>query len=288
MTNWIETYRGAVPPWQCDMTEHFTIAYYFDRVEEAEANLADELGLGDLPRRADLPRRLDARFVRELRAGASFHVESAALSDDTKGRDNQLRLGHRFVDSTNGEVVTWFDEHWDLSAAPLTPQQRRAIEARLADWGGPAAEHRPEPVGTDGFMSTARGRIKPGDVDAAGHFALGPIVHRFSNASGQLGAAIGMDAEVMQQQRRGFSTFELILRLSGALLLDAPYRIETGIGHLGNTSMRMIHRMTDPRTGAQVALLSQYGVNLDLDARRPARWPDDIRRRAEALVVPVG
>ena len=31
MTNWIETYRGAVPPWQCDVTEHFTIAYYFDR-----------------------------------------------------------------------------------------------------------------------------------------------------------------------------------------------------------------------------------------------------------------
>jgi acyl-CoA thioesterase FadM len=49
----------------------------------------------------------------------------------------------------------------------------------------------------------------------------------------------------------------------------------------------MIHRMTDARTGAEVARLSQYGVNLDLDTRRPARWPDDIRRRAEGLVVPV-
>ena len=37
MTNWTETYRGAVPPWQCDVTEHFTVAYYFDRVEEAAA-----------------------------------------------------------------------------------------------------------------------------------------------------------------------------------------------------------------------------------------------------------
>jgi hypothetical protein len=45
--------------------------------------------------------------------------------------------------------------------------------------------------------------------------------------------------------------------------------------------------MTNARTGAEVARLSQYGVNLDLDARRPARWPDDIRQRAEALVVPV-
>src|SRR2546423_10135595 len=46
-TNWIETYRGTVPPWECDVTEHFTIAYYFDRLEEAEPNLADALGLGE-------------------------------------------------------------------------------------------------------------------------------------------------------------------------------------------------------------------------------------------------
>jgi acyl-CoA thioesterase FadM len=289
MTNWLETYRGAVPPWQCDVTEHFTIAYYFDRVEEADANLADTLGVGDLPRRADLPRRIDARFVRELRAGASFHVESAALgADASRDGGDGLRVGHRFVDSANGEVVSWFHALWDLTAAPLTPVQRGAIDGRLAVWNGPATETRPEPVATAGFIPTARGRVKTGDVDVAGHFSLAAMVHRFSNASGQLGNAIGMDAEVMQHQRRGFSTFELILRMSGVLRLDAPYLIETGIGHLGNSSLRMIHRMTDPRNGAEVARLSQFGVNLDLDARRPAGWPEDVRRRAEALVVPVG
>jgi acyl-CoA thioesterase FadM len=276
MTGWTETYRGAVPPWQCDVTEHFTIAYYFDRLEEAQANLTEALGLGALPRRG----RIEARFVRELREGASFHIESAPL-----GLDNGLRLGHRFVDSANGEPVTWFDEHWDT--APLTPQQCGTIQARLAEWNGPAAEQRPEPVTTTGFIPTGRGRVKRDDIDAAGNFALGAIVHRFSNASGQLGTAIGMDAAFMQQQRRGFSTFELILHLSAVLPLDAPYAVETGLAHLGNSSLRMIHRMTHARTGAEVARLSQYGVNLDLDARRPARWPEAIRSRAEKLVVPV-
>jgi acyl-CoA thioesterase FadM len=282
MTNWIETYRGAVPPWQCDVTEHFTVAYYFDRLEEAEANLIDQLGLGHLQHRGDLPRRIDARFARELRAGASFQVESAPL-----GVDGGLRLGHRFVDSTNGEIVTWFDQHWDLSTAPLTAPQRGAIEARLAVWNGPDAESRPDPASTGSFIPTARGRVKPGDVDAAGNFALGAIVHRFSNASGQLGAAIGIDSAFMQQQRRGFSTFEMILHISGVLGLDLPYLVQTGVGHLGSSSLRMIHRMTDGRSGVEVARLSQFGVNLDLDARRPARWPDDIRQRAAALVVPV-
>jgi acyl-CoA thioesterase FadM len=84
------------------------------------------------------------------------------------------------------------------------------------------------------------------------------------------------------------STFELVLQLTGSLSLDEPYLVETGIAHFGNSSLRMIHVMTDPLSGREVARMSQYAVNLDLDARRPAKWPDDIRARALPLVVPVG
>ena len=62
MQNWSETYRGTVPPWECDVTEHFTIAYYFDRLEEAERNLADLLGLAELLRAGGFARRLNVRI----------------------------------------------------------------------------------------------------------------------------------------------------------------------------------------------------------------------------------
>jgi acyl-CoA thioesterase FadM len=254
MTNWSETYRGTVPPWECDVTEHFTIAYYFDRLDEAERNLADILGLGDKLRDGGFARHLDVRFVRELRAASSFHIESAALAVD-----EGLRLGHRFVDSANGESVTWIAEGWELPDGALSPAQ-----------------------------TSARGRVKPNDLDAEGRFGIAAIVHRLTDACLQAGAAIGMDAAFLEANRRGFSTFELGLRLSGALAIDEPYLVESGIAHLGNSSLRMIHRMSDPRSGAPVASLGQYGVNLDLDARRPARWPDDIRARAQGLVVPMG
>jgi len=104
MTNWNETYRGTVPPWECDVTEHFTIAYYFDRLGEAERSLAEILGLREFLRGGRFPRHFDVRFVRELRAGSSFHIESAALAVPG-GVDGMLRLGHRFVDSANGETV---------------------------------------------------------------------------------------------------------------------------------------------------------------------------------------
>ena len=280
MTNWIETYRGTVPPWECDVTEHFTIAYYFARLEEAEPNLADALGLGKRLRGGGFARRLDVRFARELRAGSSFQVEGAVL-----GLDEGLRLGHRFVDSANGETVTWIDERWDLANAPLSGEERGALDGRLATWEGPVAEIRAEPKSTKGFIPTARGRVRPADLDSAGHFGLAAIVHRFTDACIQAGSAIGMDSEYMEKSRRGFSTFELALRIGGALKLDDPYLVETGIAHLGNSSLRLVHVMTDPRSGREIARLGQYGVNLDLDARRPARWPDEVRTRAAKLVI---
>jgi acyl-CoA thioesterase FadM len=283
MTNWSETYRGTVPPWECDVTEHFTIAYYFDRLDEAERNLADILGLGGMLRGGGFARRLDVRFARELRAASSFHIDSAAL-----GVDGGLRLGHRFVDSANGETVTWIEERWELPAGALSPEQTSAIAGGVAAWEGPAVEDRPEPAGSAGFIPTSRGRVKPGDLDAEGRFGLAAIVHRLTDSCLQAAAAIGMDAKFLDTSRRGFSTFELALRISGSLALDEPYLVESGVAHLGNSSLRLIHRMSDPRTGTLVASLGQYGVNLDLDARRPARWPDDIRARAQGLVIPMG
>jgi acyl-CoA thioesterase FadM len=280
MSEWSETYRGTVPPWECDVTEHFTVAYYYDRLEEAERNLADWLRMGEVLRAGGFGRRLDTRFARELRAGSSFHVESAPLAIG-----DGLRLGHRFVDSASGETVTWIDEHWGLPDSALPAARREAIAARLATWEGPAPEVRPQPANYEAFIPTARGRVKPTDLDADGRFAVAAIVHRFTDACLQATAAIGMDSEYLEKNRRGFSTFELALRIDGVLALDEPYLVESGIALLGNSSLRLIHRLTDPRDGREVARLGQFGVNLDLDARRPARWPDDIRSRAAPLVI---
>ena len=37
MEGWTETWRGIVAPWECDIAEHFTIAYYFDRLAQSTA-----------------------------------------------------------------------------------------------------------------------------------------------------------------------------------------------------------------------------------------------------------
>ena len=48
--------------------------------------------------------------------------------------------------------------------------------------------------------------------------------------------------------------------------------------------MRIQHRMYNARTGELAAEFSQFGVHLDLDARRPSRIPDEMRARAGTIL----
>jgi acyl-CoA thioesterase FadM len=89
MSGWTETCRGIVSPWECDVTEHFTIAYYFDRLADAASTIAESLGLREVSRAVG--RRFDIRFARELRAGASFHI----LSGPTALDERSIRFAHQ-------------------------------------------------------------------------------------------------------------------------------------------------------------------------------------------------
>ena len=66
MTKWLETYRGVVNPWECDVVQHFTIAYYFDRFAAATRNFFDLAGVGEsldagVRKALERPRDLSAR-----------------------------------------------------------------------------------------------------------------------------------------------------------------------------------------------------------------------------------
>jgi acyl-CoA thioesterase FadM len=282
MKGWMETWRGMVAPWECDLTEHFTIAYYFDRLADAASAIGASLGLAEASRSAK--RRFDVRFVRELRAGASFHILSAPIALD----EGHVRLGHQIVDSADGAVTAWVEETLAIPAVQLPRDARDGVTRRLLPWPGPAVEPRPEPSTAEGFIVTVRDRVKPPDLDPDGDFSLASFVHHFTAACVQGLAAIGATADYMHRERRGYSTFELALQVIRQPRSGCRVLVETGIVHLGNSSIRFLHRMIDPTEGGELALLSQFGVQLDLDTRRPAPLPEPLRAAAARLVIPVG
>jgi len=278
MTEWIETYRGVVSAWECDIVEHFTIAYYFERFADATRNYLELIGETEMlgPALAARPSRLYTSFTQELRAGAGFHILSAVVAVD----DRSLRLGHQVVFSARGETVTWVMESLPLAAA-ATPQVRARLEARMVAWPGP--EVPTAASATKRGLLTARDRVKPRELDESGGMALAAHVHRFSAAGMQFLSSIGMTGDYMQQNRRGFSTLALDLRLTGAAKVGDRIDVTTAIAHLGRTSLSYLHRMSGA-DGREIASMLQTGVQLDLDARRPAALPQSIRDAVSRLL----
>jgi acyl-CoA thioesterase FadM len=292
-TRWHDTYRGTVYRWEVDQVDHFTVAFYFARFEDA--TLATLHGFGLDP--ATLaPSGLDCvtaggyvRYRREFRVGDILHMRTAvaAVADDG------LRLVHQVYDSADGALTTTFEHDLVLldratrARRSLTAEQRAAALARQVDVA-PADEGQTAPAaprGDQGFIDSSRDAIKPAEADLRGEAGLAAYIHRFSAANSQVLAAFGFTPAYSRDQRRAYSTFEFRLRFTGALRVGDLALVRTALVHVGNSSIRIFHRMTNALTGEPVATLEQAGVHLDLEARRPAPLPPAFRERAQSLLA---
>ena len=280
MAEWLETYRGVVNPWECDVVQHFTIAYYFDRLADATRNFFDLIAEGDGldggVRHG--PARGHATFQHELRAGAGFHILTAVTGIEVTA----LQLGHQVVDSTTGTTVTWFTERLAL-ANSLHADARQRLAALCVPWPGPKAPDHPMQRLAHGPL-TARDRVKPWEIGEDGAMSLPAHIHRFSAAGMQILAKVGMTAAYMHERRRGFSTFELGLTRVGEAKVGDIIDVTTAVSHLGNSSLRLAHRMSG-HEGREIAFLVQSGVHLDMDARRSTAIPGELRASIEKLLI---
>ena len=271
--NWIESYRGTVPRWEVDDNDHFTVAYYMARIADASVAMQHALGTGPAP-------TVDCfiRYQKELRVGDIIHIDTAVIAVDADG----IVLGHKMFESAAGELCTTIEQR--LTPA-LEPSARRTLEARRVAWDGPAREIRPRPRSLDGFRDTSRDTVKPWEIDLTGQLSLSAVVHRFSGANAHVMAAFGVTPAYMRESHRGLSTFEFQLTLRGEVQAGDPLVVRSALVHVGNSSVRFFHSMLDERSGTEVATLEQSGVHFDQDRRRPAPLPDELRARAQAMLV---
>jgi acyl-CoA thioesterase FadM len=276
--DWLETYRGTVFRWEVDHNDHFTVAYYFGRIVDAGLGLLADLGLSPLDARTT---ECFVRYQRELRVGDIMHVESGVVHAEP----GALVLGHKLFDSGAGTLCTTVEQRVRVPAA-LPPDTARRAEGRRVAWDGPARERRPHPAGLAGFHDSARDTVKPAELDVSGAVALSHYIHRFSAANGHAIASFGMTPAYMRAERRGFSTFEFQLALGAPLRAGDLVRVRSGLVHVGNSSLRLLHVMTREPAGEIVASLEQSGVHFDQEARRPAPLPPLLRERAQGLRVP--
>jgi acyl-CoA thioester hydrolase len=290
--SWIDSCRGSVAAWEVDHVGHFTVAYYHQRIEDAGFAVVETLGLGPdysgSPGRGCVTTACDVRYVHELRGGDIFHVKSGVISTE----EVAIVLGHRLFESASGTLCTTVEQRVvrvDLATdepVALAAAQRRAAEAHRVDWQEPRPERRPRPKGDSGFVEGSLDTVKQSEMNVLGRGALSHYIHRFSASGGHAMAAFGMTPAYMREEQRGLSTFEFQLSISAPLRSGDVVRVQSALVHVGNSSLRLFHRMTNAHTGGEIATLEQSGVHLDREARRSVPLPDALRSKAVAMLAP--
>lgn len=280
MADWIESYRGVVNAWECDIVEHFTIAYYFDRFADATRNFVDLIGETETlgPAVNVGPTHLYVNFPHELRGGSQFHIVSGVIGVEA----NAVRLGHKVIDSTTGQAVTSVNEM--IALAGNASATRKKLEGMVQAWDGPKLPNRTTGKPGQG-LATFRDRVKPWEIGENGSLSLPGYVHRLSAAAMQTLVGVGMSGAYLKDNRRGFSTFELDLRIEAPAKVGNMMDVTTVVTHLGSSSVRFLHTLTCQQTGKLLATMGQGGVHLDMEARKSTPMPPELRALATKILV---
>jgi len=270
------TFMSTVPPWECDAVEHFTVGYYFQKLEYATASALAACGLDAT--RPDAPRmaRCQVRFDAELRKGDIYRIETVQLGAEA--------LGHVLVNAETEAVCTRF--HQALSGpVPVLPVEPGTGVDVSWEWvdGGAAAVREQRPL--DGpWLDTGRDVVTPADLGLAGRMGAHACVLRFSAAGEHLRNRIGMTPSYARERNVGFSTVRFHFRSGGDAAVGAPLMTQSSVTSVGRTSLAIEHRLSRVADGVEVARLAQVGVHLDKARRRPAPWPEGIVETAKGLL----
>lgn len=280
----MESYRSVVAAWECDVMGHLTIAYYFDRFTDAAFALIERLVPAVPPGAAWRSKRLLVRYEHELRAGDGLFIRSGVIGKE----GDALRLGHELVNAGSGEVATVVEHELAPRELPYggRAEQQRALAQAVVPWKSPGFDDVAAPRHDERMIDTGRDRVKAWEVDERGELSLAGYVHRFAYACLHVCSAFGMTPAYMREHRRGFSTFETRLQLlapppgAGDGLL-----LRSGLMAAGNSSIRLLHEMSHAKSGERLALFHQSGVHFDMEARRSAPMPAELRDKTQTLII---
>lgn len=272
MTGYLESYRGVVKAWECDHVEHFTVAYYFKSAAAAQLRVLQDLGFDPFDKDFPTTTHVYTRFLNELRKGDTYFINSGVIAQNADG----LTIGHRIVNAESGTECTLIE---------MTVECGNEQQLPLVEWVAPEKRPQETPEPATDWSLTASDVVSTAPLDLQGNLSLEGLVHMFSDASVQSQALIHMTSRYMRENRIGFSTMEFRFVFHQAFPRPGDrLEIRSNITKIGGTSLGFAHGMWNVGSGKLLATLSQTGVHLDLDKRRPARLPDMIRARAQALL----
>ncbi len=135
------------------------------------------------------------------------------------------------------------------------------------------------------LIVTYRGVIYPSQCDHMGHMNVMWYVGKFDEASWQLFHAVGLSPSRLRNTSRGMAGLEQHIEYKRELHAGDVVTVRSGILEVRDKTIRFAHRMENDETGEVSARMTLTAVHLDVVARRACPLPEDVRRRAQEMIV---
>jgi acyl-CoA thioester hydrolase len=133
-------------------------------------------------------------------------------------------------------------------------------------------------------LITYRGAVYPSQCDHMGHMNVMWYVAKFDEATWLLFSAIGLTRSRLSADRRGMAGVEQHIEYRHELFAGDVVTVNSTVLEVKEKAIRFAHEMKNDETGEIAARTVLVAVHLDAVARRACAFPDDVRKRASALI----
>ena len=154
MSGYTTTFLGDVHTWEVDATEHFTVAYYYEKFQSATWRFLHDAGVD--PARARTTSAV-THYKAELRNRDIFRVETALIE-----AGNTPTIAHKVLNAETGTLCT----------AMLQTVSGVTLDGPTTNWDGDPVEPRDVPGDDAHWVPSARDMVLPSEADWAGNLAL--------------------------------------------------------------------------------------------------------------------
>ncbi len=293
-------YQGSVNTWECDDGGHLNIRFHMERAFTGLAHMARAL---ELPHAFTenagstlIAQEAHVRFIKEARPGAPLVMHGGVL--EMGESDATLCFDMRHHDGAPGTVFTFKVRHVEtraLRSFPWSARTRAAAKAlkckapehakpRSVDVTAPAAEASMANAKALGVERIGGALVSPDQCDALGRLRGEHFVGRISDSVPNLlapwrqaAASDGVQpAGAVVEARFVFRRFPR----AGELI-----EVRSGIVEIGEKTLRIVHWILDPETGAAWASMEAVALTFDVNTRKALTPGADARARVSTLVV---
>ena len=133
---------------------------------------------------------------------------------------------------------------------------------------------------------TARGAVAAWECDQLGHMSAHLYYSRASDGIGHIRHRMGITQEITRRHHWGGAALEYDVRFLAEMAAGDIYSLRSGLLDLADKTFRFGHCLHNDSTGEISATFDVVACMFDLQARRAMPIPDEVRARAEGLMIP--